>query len=468
LAQLAPKRKGTPSAGLEMIAHVPPLELYIRAEMIRAYFRTERLVPLMWDGVSSKRRTRIAHRLQIRRWVEDMEIDNLTWDRSMSVVNLVPKYDVAEDNLHHGEQWFHPETYTVFTDGSKMESCPDKVGCAFTIQQCGCDERHSKTIYDHWYHMQPYNSVFQAEVVAITEAAIYLRQQIMHHTIPAKEVVIFSDALSVLMALQKVHITQFTLVNCVMALNELQECTSLPVVLRWVKAHVGHSGNERADKLAKLGACDGDWQQFPPPKDEQERRVYQMLTDPRLQAAQGQHIQTPAPMSHFVGLVWENLDSWWTRDWQSAFREPNHPMYRQTKFWFPIPDKGKSLSLLTASRQHLGHLIQFITGHAFMARHNALIAASKGDDAVSKECTLCGEGDETPIHLVTECGRMYWAVRELFPKNWEDSDSGTFLLPRTHFWWSPVSLSRFLTRTKAADLFEDVQPGSESDEALPD
>ncbi len=50
---LAPKRKSTLIAGMEMIAYIPPLDIYLKGEAIKSYIRNHVSLPHNWDGKSS-------------------------------------------------------------------------------------------------------------------------------------------------------------------------------------------------------------------------------------------------------------------------------------------------------------------------------------------------------------------------------------------------------------------------------
>ena len=70
----------------------------------------------------------------------------------------------------------------------------------------------------------------------------------------------------------------------------------------------------------------------------------------------------------------------------------------------------------------VGQLVQFLTGHTFLKRHQAIIdeserqriiAANNYDnaddagnaiiDAPDSKCSRCNKGDETPLHILSEC-----------------------------------------------------------------
>ena len=51
LLQLGHFRKGTLSAGLEIIFGVPPLQYYLQGEIIKAYVRLKYKLKMKWDGI---------------------------------------------------------------------------------------------------------------------------------------------------------------------------------------------------------------------------------------------------------------------------------------------------------------------------------------------------------------------------------------------------------------------------------
>ena len=67
-----------------------------------------------------------------------------------------------------------------------------------------------------------------------------------------RQVFIYSDSLSALMALLTWNYMSLLVAKCFQALNTLSE--KPPVVLSWIPAYNGFSGNEKADELAKLAA----------------------------------------------------------------------------------------------------------------------------------------------------------------------------------------------------------------------
>ena len=80
----------------------------------------------------------------------------------------------------------------------------------------------------------------------------------------------------------------------------------------------------------------------------------------------------------------------WNKMWQN-----NHPC-RQTKHFFPTIDKRRAASLTMSCRLHFSAIVQFVTGHNFLKRHEALVFAAQAemdegeaDDALDKTCSYC-------------------------------------------------------------------------------
>ena len=124
-----------------------------------------------------------------------------------------------------------------FTDGSKTEH---GTGGGFVIS-----DTRTQTITEHSFKMKDYCTVFQAETAAIKHAAEELI------TFNNQQITFWSDSLSALQALSnKIHNNK-SINDCHKALTKLADENT--VHLKWIKAHTGHWGNEKADELAKAG-----------------------------------------------------------------------------------------------------------------------------------------------------------------------------------------------------------------------
>jgi hypothetical protein len=139
-------------------------------------------------------------------------------------------------------------------------------------------------------------------------------------------------------------------------------------MLRWIKAHVGYEGNERADQMAKRGSSG---------------QIDVLGTD----------IEPPVRQARV--RVNEELEKRWNSEWQ------HRKEARQTKIFFPGVDKNKTKALLSLTRPACGRMVRYLTGHAFLRRHQTLVFGS-GDE----RCRFCREDPEEPQHLILSCPRL--------------------------------------------------------------
>jgi hypothetical protein len=217
-----------------------------------------------------------------------------------------------------------------------------------------------------------YPTVFQAEVFAILKATEEL-QGLMPRG-DSGRVVIMSDSQAALQALQATHIQSKLVWQTIGALNEL--ALRFGTELRWIKAHVGHEGNERADQAAKrgsLGMID----------------VFAASVEMPVKIARNKIVQ--------------ELEKRWNAELKGRKEA------RQTKIFFPQVDARKSRDVYKLSRPACGKMIRYITGHAYLRRHQTIVYGS-GDE----RCRFCREDPEEPQHLILSCPRLSRVRGECF------------------------------------------------------
>ncbi|XP_035227189.1 uncharacterized protein LOC118199436, partial [Stegodyphus dumicola] len=127
---------------------------------------------------------------------------------------------------------------TIYTDGSRLD---ERVGCAYVAtKQDNAIEKWKGQLRQH-------NSVFQSEAVAIAQAIRYL------HSHQHSHVTIKTDSLSSLYAIWNAdHPSE--IIQGIQ--RDLRSNPQYRTKLEWIKAHVGHYGNELADQLAKEATTD--------------------------------------------------------------------------------------------------------------------------------------------------------------------------------------------------------------------
>ena len=86
--------------------------------------------------------------------------------------------------------------------------------------------------------------------------------------------------------------------------------------------------------------------------------------------------------------------------WVNLFHLLRYPEEcRQTKQWWPTVDKKRSQQMLALKRRQWGIMVQFMTGHNHMGRHNNIVDANE-----DPECKLCNHGyPQTTAHIIGEC-----------------------------------------------------------------
>ena len=148
-------------------------------------------------------------------------------------------------------------------------------------------------------------------------------------------------------------------------------------------------GNEVADRLAKAGADS---------------------------ATLGPEPLVPVPRSVNKHYITE----WGTRTHQNNWEE--RPDCRQTKIFIPKINSKMTSNITDMNKQNIRLLTQMITGHAKLNRHKYLMGMED-----SPTCPKCGEGDETPHHMLTDCPAYGRLRKETFNKHNITTDDIPFL-----------------------------------------
>jgi ribonuclease HI len=243
LISIGPIRLHSPTIGMEIATNTIPLHLYMENAAMASYLRLTNLLD----------KTIIAK-------TNDPMRSHIVWIRKkLSGAGLLGlKSDHIQTNVNHHQPWslnlnsYDPisdheaDTLQVFTDGSKMDG---RTGSGVVIQSdCNPDKTHLPT---HFYceYLGKMATVFQAEVYAIIMAINKLHTILDDLAVKPKLIQIISDSRSALQSLDRPTTTSSLILECKQALTTLHK--RVPIQLRWIRAHVGHAGNELADTWAK-------------------------------------------------------------------------------------------------------------------------------------------------------------------------------------------------------------------------
>ena len=260
--------KTTPVSALEVETDIPPLDLFIESMVLKkrvsAHFmpadspgRLPKSVdPLSFDQRSKKllknRQISLPHKTGPS-FAKTAVVNNLPpWEWTKPNTNLslpidVTKSETPETVLQQLSLEVIHETFkdciAVYTDGS-LDSSEGKAGAGIFIPS----ENLSVII------PLPPCSILNAELVAI-ERALQEIKLLPSASLPESHFVIFSDSKSSLQALNSYKPSEYY--HCCQSIHNLLRSIPARVTLQWIPSHVGISGNDRADDLAKQVASSG-------------------------------------------------------------------------------------------------------------------------------------------------------------------------------------------------------------------
>ena len=146
---------------------------------------------------------------------------------------------MGKKNAIRSESVLNQNTVKVYTDGSKLNG---RVDAGFYAEYPNNFPKQAV------FHLRIRSTVFQAEVLAISEMAKNLLLEKMHN----QSVVVLEDSQTAIKSLIKCTVASITELNCIRNLNQLG--TQNHVSVAWIPGHVRVHGNEVADYLAKSGS----------------------------------------------------------------------------------------------------------------------------------------------------------------------------------------------------------------------
>lgn len=387
LMQIAPVRRGTPTAAMEILYDVPPLDLFIKDTAVKTFLRIK--PKLKWKH-SGKRS---GHLEYISKFVPS-ECLKLNIDEKTETRDWNSKFNIIIDDGKDVDpsKW----DWCCYTDGSLIDSRSGSGAFLFNVGNPFCSiscNTGNATVY-------------QSELYAIQMAA----NKLLNLEVSGQSICFLVDNQASLKTLKSTIIKQHLAESVRCSLNELGNLNF--IVLRWIKAHAGLMGNELADAAAKAGA--------------KSKRVTDLYWSAKTKSKNILKIQ---------------LKSWWQGRWDSA------PGLRQSRYFLDGPDSILHKELINHGKSTIGKVVRFITGHAFMKRHNAIIKYKTKElmyrAGADIFCRLCKEPDteETPHHVVTACAALL---------TWRSEVLGFYSVERPI--WKVQDLVKYISDNRISNL----------------
>ena len=214
---------------------------------------------------------------------------------------------------------------------------------------------NGETLIEESFYLGKLSTVFQAEVTAVERTASILLEKGVEN----QNIIIHCDSQAAIMDIDKPKVKSKTTIRAIGALNRLGEGNQ--VLLRWIPAHSGYDGNEKADSLAKRGS----------------------------ENSNSTPLYLPTPKVTWNGYLESNTRSESEREWKNL--QERHIKLAWRENFYPTITKLK--------RDRLRLATHFLTGHAALNYHLNKFKPL----TIPKTCPHCKMEDETVTHFMGRC-----------------------------------------------------------------
>uniref|UniRef100_A0A2C9M4E0 ribonuclease H n=1 Tax=Biomphalaria glabrata TaxID=6526 RepID=A0A2C9M4E0_BIOGL len=266
----------TPTAACEVMTNLPPLRLRRERAVMIAYEKFKRLeecCPVRslvdnWQGGNRRKRNSFMH--SVRELSKEVELPQnraaLALHGASSPANApgVPEVrkslidpevnkkctkTVLRNTARKTVAQYPTDSIKVYTDGSTRENLGQKTsGYGVVVRFPGSTENNEIL------GACSGRSNYVAEMVAIQNAVEYIEERLNEKTAQPSPIVLFTDALSSLQAIESPADTlPEPLAKTLACVGRLQEKHEIRTTFQYVPGHVDVEGNTKADLLAKLG-----------------------------------------------------------------------------------------------------------------------------------------------------------------------------------------------------------------------
>ena len=345
--------KTTPTAALEVVLNIPPLELKAQQFAQNSWYRLLRTGAVTHHCHFDHK----IHQMLIKSTEVCIQPADFT-QRTLIFpnVNIQFTYPSKESWL---EDQFDTQKYDIcaYTDGSSNEL---GVGAGIFIWPENEMADYDNPNQNIHIPLSNTTTVFQAEMLAISTAAHLLLHNVNKH------IAILSDSLSAIQSLENPEIRTKTKLDCINNINKIAVANQLALI--WVPGHSGIQGNERADELANTGAAVEYIGPSPIP---------------------------PIPLSFVKSKTKEWMTDQSTLKWRYAQK------FKGTKEFLDTIDMTSLHTIRYLQKPLLTYTINTITGHGSFRSH--LVKLKLSDEP---SCPYCGSIQDTNIHYVYHCPKF--------------------------------------------------------------
>ena len=200
---------GTPTGALEILLNITPIEEFLLAEAARGSYRIT--VSGLWhvNPIGSFGKTK-SHGDVCNEARKFLPLLQMPPDRMKKTKVFERNFDcqiMDEKNAIRFESVLNQSTVKVYTDGSKLDG---RVGAGFYA------EYPTNSPKQAFFHLGIYSTVFQAEVLAISDVAKNLLMEKMLN----QSIVVLVDSQAAIKPLLKCTVTSITVLNCIRNLNQ--------------------------------------------------------------------------------------------------------------------------------------------------------------------------------------------------------------------------------------------------------